>query len=204
MTRPNQDEIIASRIATNFPEGFRLLFITYYKPLLRIAEKMIGIDFAEDIVQDTFLSIWNNRQNFDSILSLKSYLYTSIHNKCLNVIRTNQQFEKYKIEESAELYEEYILDEDVISQLYQIIDLLPEHYKKVIIKSIEGESIANIAFSMNTTEDAIKAYKRRAKQILKKELGDKTFILLLLLQEGHSLKIESFFENVRHMIHSAF
>lgn len=180
MARLNHDELIISKLATDFPEGFRLLFISYYKPLLRIAERMIGIEFAEDIVQDTFLTIWNNKQCFDNILSLKSYLYTSIHNKCLNVIRTNQQFEKYKVEQSVKLGEEYILDEEIISQLYQIIDKLPEHYKEVMLKSMEGESIANIALSMDTTEDAIKAYKRRAKQILKKELGEKAFLLLFL------------------------
>lgn len=141
---------------------------------------MIGVEFAEDIVQDTFLTIWNNKQSFDNILSLKSYLYTSVQNKCLNIIRTNQQFEKYKVEQSAALDEEYILDEEVISQLYQSIELLPDHYKEVMLKSMEGESIAKIALSMDTTEDAIKAYKRRAKQILKKELGDKAFILLFL------------------------
>ena len=150
------------------------------KSIIGSAEKMIGVEFAEDIVQDTFLTIWNNKQSFDTILSLKSYLYTSIQNKCLNVIRTNQQFEKYKVEQSVEPGEEYILDEEVISQLYQTIDLLPEHYKEVMLKSMEGESIAKIALSMDTTEDAIKAYKRRAKQILKKELGDKAFILLFL------------------------
>lgn len=111
---------------------------------------------------------------------MKSYLYTSVQNKCLNVIRTNQQFEKYKVEQSDALDEEYILDEEVISQLYQSIELLPDHYKEVMLKSMEGESIAKIALSMDTTEDAIKAYKRRAKQILKKELGDKAFILLFL------------------------
>ena len=131
-------------------------------------------------MQDTFLTILNNKQSFDNILSLKSYLYTSVQNKCLNIIRTNQQFEKYKVEQSAALDEEYILDEEVISQLYQSIELLPDHYKEVMLKSMEGESIAKIALSMDTTEDAIKAYKRRAKQILKKELGDKAFILLFL------------------------
>lgn len=174
------DGLIITKITTDFPEGFRLLFITYYKPLLRIAEKMIGIEFAEDIVQDTFLTIWNNKQCFDNILSLKSYLYTSIHNKCLNVIRTNQQFEKYMVEQSSKLGEEYILDEELISQLYQKIDMLPSHYKEVMLKSIEGESIAEIALSMNTTEDAIKAYKRRAKQILKKELGRQAFLLFII------------------------
>ena len=177
----DQNELIVSKMATDFAKGFQSLFLAYYKPLSRIAEKMIGTEFAEDVVQDTFLMIWNNKLNFENVLSLKSYLYTTVHNKCLNVIRTNQQLEKYKVEQPTELFEEYILDEDVISQLYQALDLLPNHYKEAIVKSLNGESIAEIALSMNTTEDAVKAYKRRAKQILKEKLCHESLILLLII-----------------------
>lgn len=177
----DQNELIVSKMATDFAEGFQALFLVYYKPLLRISERIIGAEFAEDIVQDTFLTIWNHKQNFENVLSLKSYLYTTVHNKCLNVIRSNLQLEKYKVEQPTELFEEYILDEDVVAQLYQALDLLPEHYKEVIMKSLNGESIANIALSMNTTEDAVKAYKRRAKQILKEKLCHESLILLLLI-----------------------
>lgn len=172
MTYFNQDECIISKMAIDFDEGFRLLFTTYYKPLIRIAQKMIGINFAEDIVQDTFMEIWHHRSKYESVISLKSYLYTTIQNKCLNVIRKENFQEKYKEDFRSEQWEEYILDEEVFAQLYQAIESLPEHYKEVMTRSLEGESIASIASSMNTTEDAIKAYKRRAKQVLKQRLGN--------------------------------
>lgn len=181
MAEFNQNELIVSQMATDFSAGFQSLFLTYYSPLLRIAERMIGAEFAEDAVQDTFLAIWNNKLNFENVLSLKSYLYTSVHNKCLNIIRTNQQLEKYKVEHPTEQAEEYILDEDVIAQLYQAMDLLPEHYKEAMIKSLNGESIADIALSMNTTEDSVKAYKRRAKRMLKEKLCNDSLVLLLFI-----------------------
>ncbi len=166
------DEIILHKMAKNFEEGFHLLFITYYHPLIRVARRMIGSDFAEDVVQDTFTMVWHNKYTFDTVVSLKSYLYTSIHNKCLNVIRKENIAEKYKAEyHTKSTFEESILDEEVFAQLYQALELLPEHYKEAMVKTLDGESIADIALSMDTTEDSIKAYKRRAKQILKKELA---------------------------------
>lgn len=172
MTNFNQDECIVLKMATDFNEGFRLLFTAYYKPLIRIAQRMIGINFAEDIVQDTFMEIWHRKSNYESVISLKSYLYTTIQNKCLNVIRKENLQEKYKEESQSEQWEEYILDEEVFIQLYQAIESLPEHYKETMVRSLEGKPIASIAASMNTSEDTIKAYKRRAKQVLKQRLGN--------------------------------
>lgn len=176
MSNFDHNELIVSKMAIDFDDGFQLLFITYYKPLMRIAEKMIGAEFAEDIIQDTFMMIWNGRKSFDNVFSLKSYLYTTVHNKCLNVIRKHSLLEKYREEYQMDLFEEYIFDEDVIAQLYQAMDLLPDHYKETMLKTLNGESIANIALSMDTTEDTIKAYKRRAKQLLKKKLCNQTLI----------------------------
>ena len=88
------------------------------------------------------------------------------------MIRKENIAEKYKAEyHTTSTFEESILDEEVFAQLYQALELLPEHYKEAIVKTLDGESIADIALSMDTTEDSIKAYKRRAKQILKKELA---------------------------------
>ncbi|NCC09951.1 MAG: sigma-70 family RNA polymerase sigma factor [Bacteroidia bacterium] len=176
----NETEQILSKMALHFEEGFELLFITYYKPLKRIAHKMIGADFAEDVVQDVFMTIWNNRSLFTNVLSLKSYLYTTIQNKCLNVIRKENLLERYQVHCQMELIEEYVIEEELLMQLYQALELLPEHYKETMLKSLNGDSIAQIAYSMNTTEDTVKAYKRRAKHLLRKSLCHQTYLLLFI------------------------
>lgn len=176
MNQLHPDEWIITQLATNFDEGFRLLFLAYYSPLKRIAQKIAGPDFAEDAVQDIFTKIWANKICFENVNSLKSYLYTSIQNQCLNVLRKNGLLENYKETLQNECLEEYILDEEVFIRLYEAIDLLPEHYRKAMLQSLKGDSIAKIASSMNATEDTIKAYKRRAKQMLKKHLCDLSLI----------------------------
>lgn len=176
MSQLHQDEWIITQLTTNFNEGFRLMFLAYYAPLKRIAGRIVGSDFAEDAVQDIFTKIWTNRICFGNINSLKSYLYTSIQNQCLNVLRKNGLLENYKEALQNGHWEESILDEEVFIRLYEAIDRLPEHYREAMIKTLKGESIAKIASSMNATEDMVKAYKRRAKELLKKQLCDITLI----------------------------
>ncbi|ERI88388.1 RNA polymerase sigma-70 factor [Bacteroides pyogenes F0041] len=176
MSQLHQDEWIITQLTTNFNEGFRLMFLAYYAPLKRIAGRIVGSDFAEDAVQDIFTKIWTNRICFGNISSLKSYLYTSIQNQCLNVLRKNGLLENYKEALQNGHWEESILDEEVFIRLYEAIDRLPEHYREAMIKTLKGESIAKIASSMNATEDMVKAYKRRAKELLKKQLCDITLI----------------------------
>lgn len=69
MSIPNQDEHIISVMAINFEEGFHSLFVAYYKPLIRIAERIIGADFAEDVVQDTFMKIWHHKEKFENVIN---------------------------------------------------------------------------------------------------------------------------------------
>lgn len=178
MNNPNQDEQIIYNLATNFEYGFKMLFLAYYKPLKRVAQKTIGEEFAEDIVQDTFMTIWNTRNKFDNIQIIKAYLYNTVHNKCLNVIRKENLFEKYQAEHQEEVFEEHILDEEIYIQLYEALDSLPEHYKIAMLRSLNGESITNIAKAMDKTEDTIKAYKRRSKQLLKKKLCKQAYLLV--------------------------
>ena len=117
MARLNPDEVIISKIATDFPEGFRALFITYYKPLLRIAEKMIGVEFAEDIVQDVFVRVWQQGRFRLPSEELSRYLYRSVLNACRNSIRHELVVSRYVRTSLAELrlgeveYELRILDE---------------------------------------------------------------------------------------------
>ena len=42
---------------------------------------------AKDLVQDLFFYIWDHANTLQVATSLKAYLYTSLRNRCLNVLR---------------------------------------------------------------------------------------------------------------------
>lgn len=77
-----------------------------------------------------------------------------------------------------------MLDVEVYTLLYRAISELPDNYKKVINYSLDGYHIDEIAEQMHTTVDAVKAYKKRAKEQLRKKMGTlygSSFTAMLLL-----------------------
>lgn len=122
-----------------------MLFSNFYTPMQRVAARYVGTHTASDIVHDIFLSLWKNKFKADNILTMKAYLYNSVHNKCLNEIRKNKNNEKYLLSRPSDDFEEAIMDEEMFAKLLEAVDELPENYRKTIELSIEGESLIAIA-----------------------------------------------------------
>ena len=64
-----------------------------------------------------------------------------------------------------------MLDVEVYTLLYAAISELPSKYRTVIEMSLNGHHLEEIAKAMGTTVDAVKAYKKRGKELLRKKLG---------------------------------
>ena len=76
---------------------FEYIFRLYYKQLCDFANKYLqSMDSSEEVVQDIFYQIWKKRQELNIKSSLKSYLYTSVKNNCLQQIRVHNLDLKYE------------------------------------------------------------------------------------------------------------
>jgi RNA polymerase sigma-70 factor (ECF subfamily) len=99
---------IFERIKNGDEKAFDYIFDTYYTGLCIFANKYVeDIDLAEDIVQELFIKIWVKREQLNINDSLKSYLFQSVNNSCLNhlkhlKIRDNYKKEGLKHQEIAE------------------------------------------------------------------------------------------------------
>src|SRR5690554_8179542 len=63
-------------------------FHAYYRPLWLHALHFMGsTEEAEDVVQETFVNLWDKREELETIKSVRSYLYTAVRNNCLTRIR---------------------------------------------------------------------------------------------------------------------
>lgn len=83
--------------------NFELLFKTYYPALCTFAYDFVNRhDLAEEIVQDTFLKIWEKYEDLDIQVSEKAYLYRAVQNNCLNFIKQN----KIRAQYSGELFQQ--------------------------------------------------------------------------------------------------
>lgn len=160
-------------------KSFRKLFELYYPALCVYAKRFIeGKATREDIVQDVFLSIWENRKHISIEVSTKNYLLTCVRNHCLNYLRqhTTESIEQL-IQNNIPIYAVSNDDFYTLTELRELlaksISKLPDDYRRVFeLNRFEGKSYGEIAESMDISVRTVERYKNKAIEILKKELKD--------------------------------
>ena len=73
---------------------FEALFRGEYKGMLLFAIRYVkDQEAAKEIVQEAFIGLWEKRESIDPEGPVKSYLSTSVRNRCLNYLRDNKRFD---------------------------------------------------------------------------------------------------------------
>lgn len=153
-----------------------LLFACHYIP---------DEEISKDIVQDAFITYWKQQDNFEDELSVKSFLYKSIRNGCLNQLRhhniRNQYFNSLPSDwESENFFMENVIKEEISSILLKEIDKLSETGRKVILRSLEGFSNEEIAEELQISVNTVKTHKARSYITLRKNLDYLKNIIVFL------------------------
>ena len=115
---------------------FETIFRCHYRPLTMYALRYTeNIDDAEDIVQQSFIDIWERLSGGMAIDNLKAYLYTVVRNGSLTrVIHSPQKstIQENEMEDISE--EERIIRSERDAQLWTAIDRLPKARKRILKK----------------------------------------------------------------------
>ncbi|MEN6453693.1 MAG: sigma-70 family RNA polymerase sigma factor [Prolixibacteraceae bacterium] len=140
---------------------------------------------CEDIVQEIFITFWQQKKAFPNIISVKAYFYTSIRNMCLNHIKHDLIKQKYFLEnqseiESANFFLEGILRKEANGIIYDEINKLPLMEKKVLLLSLKEYSNEQIASELSIKLTTVRTHKSRAYQVLRKRLGNLIYLMMTL------------------------
>ena len=167
-------------------KSFRDIFDAYYMPLNLYALKYLQKkEEAEDLVQEVFVDMWEDAENFNNVKNLKPYLYRMVHNRCLNQIRSSKRKEQAlrndkDIEKIDEPVVNLIIKEEVYQQIHSALDELPPQCRKIYKMSLEGMRVAEIAEALDLSVETIKTQKKKAKRILREKLGKLTYLLFVI------------------------
>ena len=67
---------------------FEDIYLSYFSKMKHFAKEYVILDEdAENIVQDVFVELWENKEMLNMHMNLIAYLFTTIKNKCLNHLR---------------------------------------------------------------------------------------------------------------------
>jgi len=171
------EKVLISKLKTGDYSAFSSVFYAYYKDLVIFATRFThDTDKSEEIVQDTFVRLWEERESLTINISLKSYLLTLIQNKCIDWyrhIKVRQVYNDYMMNNQPFFEydtENYILHSELQEQIEKALQKLPEpvsdafrmnKYKGMKyneIAEIQGVSVRTIEFRMGKALELLRQY----------------------------------------------
>lgn len=158
--------------------AFEILFHKYYARLCVFSNSYVkSIDTSRDVVQDVYIKIWDNRENFVITQSLKAYLYQAVRNQSLNYLDKNSQ--KIRIEENltrqreidSEEHELELNTEELTEKIWKHVEHLPERRRTIfILYRKHGLSYKEIGEVMGITRKTVENQMGRSLQFIREQL----------------------------------
>ena len=120
-------------------------------------------EWAQEVVLDVFLKIWERRESLHHIANLEDYFFITIKNASLNYLEKEQRrkdmtadaFDGVSI--SGESPEDILVSEELFAHYFKALDRLPERCREIFIRvREEKQSYAEVAkdlgISVNTVD----------------------------------------------------
>ncbi|MGD8781998.1 MAG: RNA polymerase sigma-70 factor [Ignavibacteria bacterium] len=185
MSKGNSHDIRIQKIKNGDSDSFKELFFELAKPLIYFSNRIVkDYDEAENIVQDVFVSIWQNREKLDPSLKIKTYLYVAVKNRSLKFIR-HENVKQDSFESLQEIYQNPSDPDpetsynELKSAIDSAIKSLPEKCRLIFeMNRFDKLSYKEIAKVLDISVKTVETQMGRALKSLRQQLAK--FISLIL------------------------
>lgn len=177
---------------------FEQLYILYYPKLVRFSkEYVLSKEDAENIVQDVFLAVWEQKEQLFSIQNIPSYLFKLTKNKCIDFLRRKilsaektkylQELQirdfGYRLNAMEQFDENVLYEKELNAIIHQAIQSLPQKCREIFILSrfdeLSHQEIADrYKISTSTVNNQLTMAMKKIKDTLKVFLKDYLHIFI--------------------------
>ena len=160
------DEVLVRQLTNGDRDAFWELFEKYHHRLYRHVLKFAkSPELAEDVVQDTFLKIWENRQNLNPEMSFAGYLQALSRNQVLNLLKrtaVERRIKKefvFKVENVSNTTENSLADHEYEALISQAIEQLPPQRQAIFrLCRQEGKTYQETAEMLGISKNTVKEH----------------------------------------------
>jgi RNA polymerase sigma-70 factor, ECF subfamily len=159
---------------------YRCLFERYESRLKSYIKRISGFDPEEidDVLQNAFIKIWKNLNNYDESVEVSGFIYNVVHNETISLWRkmsSTRKIKEYLSQNTTYIVEQNNEDtKETNVEISRIIGKMPEKYREVIIlKFFENMDYEEISYILRIPEGTVATRINRAKAYFAK-IADKT------------------------------
>lgn len=166
---------IVKRVQAGDSESFAILVEKYHKHLLNFIYRLVGDrQIVEDIGQDVFFSVYKSIRTFEAHrgVPFSAWLFITARNRCISELR-RKTLSAVSIEGERDLIaetktpEQILSDEEQRQATHAALELLQEPFKSIILESLDGKSLEEIALDMRIPAGTVKSRLFRAREKMK-------------------------------------
>ncbi|UVQ13282.1 RNA polymerase sigma-70 factor [Bacteroides xylanisolvens] len=186
-TYQSDNDFLLSAVQRGDQKAFDTLFRRYYPMLCAYGHRFVELEDAEEIVEDSLLWIWENRETLVIESSLNSYLFKMVYRRALNKlahIDATQRADTRFYEEMQEMLQDtdYYQIEELAKRIEDAVAALPESYRVAfVMHRFRDMSYKEIAETLGVSPKTIDYRIQQALKQLRVDLKDYLPLLLPLL-----------------------
>ena len=186
-TYQSDNDFLLSAVQRGDQKAFDTLFRRYYPMLCAYGHRFVELEDAEEIVEDSLLWIWENRETLVIESSLNSYLFKMVYRRALNKlahIDATQPADTRFYEEMQEMLQDtdYYQIEELAKRIEDAVAALPESYREAfVMHRFRDMSYKEIAETLGVSPKTIDYRIQQALKQLRMDLKDYLPLLLPLL-----------------------
>lgn len=179
----NNETILIQKLRGGDPFAFEKIFSRYSNKLYQFSLSYLKSEAdAEDIVEEVFFKIWQNRETIKTETSFQSYLFTITLNFIKRHFNQKTRADQYKRElllwfaSGNDRYESSMIYQDLLDKLDLLIDRLPEKRKQIFIeRRLNEKPVKQIAEEMGIAPKTVENQLTHALHFLKTEFEKEHF-----------------------------
>ncbi|MGN8057938.1 RNA polymerase sigma-70 factor [Pedobacter sp. 22163] len=160
----DKEHVLIDKIVGGDEQAFSVLFFKYLPVLQIFAAKFTkSEDAAEEIIQDSFLRVWLNRDKLAEVDNVKAYLYKYVSNECLSYLRKKLKEDRVvdaftaKQQNSHNNTVETINLNEITKIIAVAVEKLPDQRKNIYqLSRRDGKTIPEIAEILNISPNTVK------------------------------------------------